>query len=661
MGIMGEPSDPATDRPGTTTRRGRLRELSAPGWLLRLVRPRPAPIPWPSVVRAAVAVGGPLAVGDAVGQLGIALFISMGALSGAIGDRRGPYRLRAAQIGLSGVAGACGLLLGELVHGRGWASVAVLVAFAAACAVVSVLGTLASTASLQALIFAIVAASRPFPPPLWLPPLLYASGAGWALLLALVGLLRDSASPERRLVAGALRALADLADAIGTSGAEEARRALTDALNKAYDALLSGRARAGGRNPAFRRFMAILNRVTPLVEVTVAAMRAGRRLSPDIAAGLRELADALVERRPAATLPLPVPGGPAGPALDETGPAALALRQLADLLTGGPPKAGLPDVARRSVADRARAATDRMISGRPTWFYALRLALCIGIAETFTQLVVEQRSYWVVLTVAIVLKPDFGSVFARAVQRGLGTVLGVLLGAGILAVVAPGPALVACVAVLAAVLPAVIQRHYGIFSVFVTPLVILLIDTLDPHPGGLLQARLVDTLIGCGIVLVFGYLLWPQTFRSRVGQSFATAVDELASYTRTALVPGRPARGTRRRTAYRRLSDLRTVFQQALAEPPPVSSRAAAWWPAIVAMERLADAVTGAAIRLDRGAAPPGQDAVDRLADAVQNLADVVRERGPVSVSALPDEAEPVLGDVAVEVATARAVLSGPG
>jgi len=30
----------------------------------------------------------------------------------------------------------------------------------------------------------------------------------------------------------------------------------------------------------------------------------------------------------------------------------------------------------------------------------------------------------------IILKPDYGSVFARAVQRGIGTVVGAVLGRG---------------------------------------------------------------------------------------------------------------------------------------------------------------------------------------------------------------------------------------
>ena len=46
------------------------------------------------------------------------------------------------------------------------------------------------------------------------------------------------------------------------------------------------------------------------------------------------------------------------------------------------------------------------------------------VAAVISQVLPLQRSYWVVLTVGIILKPDYGSVFARAVQRGVGTVVG---------------------------------------------------------------------------------------------------------------------------------------------------------------------------------------------------------------------------------------------
>ena len=59
--------------------------------------------------------------------------------------------------------------------------------------------------------------------------------------------------------------------------------------------------------------------------------------------------------------------------------------------------------------------------------------------------------------------------------------------------------------------------------------VLFLLDLASPSGSGLVGARLLDTLIGCGIVLVFGYLLWPQTWRAPFDEAMhgaAMALDE---------------------------------------------------------------------------------------------------------------------------------------
>lgn len=269
----------------------------------------------------------------------------------------------------------------------------------------SVAGTIASTASLQLLIYAVVASGQPFPPPVWEPPPLFAAGGGWMLGLTLPGLFRDAASPERPAVAAAISAIADLADAIGT---------LTDSLDAAYDALLAGRIRTGGRSPSFRRFMGLLNAVTPLVESTVAAMRAGRAAQPDLAPRLRAVAAALLARRPLPPLPSSVGAGGAGGSRAEDAAHALHTYQ------------------HPSVRERLGWWLEEVLSGRTTRLFRIRLALCFGAAEIVRSQLHSSRSYGIRLTMAIVLKPDFGSVFARAVQRAVGTVVGAVLGAAIL-------------------------------------------------------------------------------------------------------------------------------------------------------------------------------------------------------------------------------------
>src|ERR1700685_1560530 len=67
--------------------------------------------------------------------------------------------------------------------------------------------------------------------------------------------------------------------------------------------------------------------------------------------------------------------------------------------------------------------------------------------------------------------------------------------------------------------------------------------------------------------------------------------------------PGERSR-LRRRT-YRALSNLRAEFQRPMSEPAPASRRAAAWWPAVVGLEEVMDAVTSTVVAIGRGEPVP--------------------------------------------------------
>jgi hypothetical protein len=90
-----------------------------------------------------------------------------------------------------------------------------------------------------------------------------------------------------------------------------------------------------------------------------------------------------------------------------------------------------------------------------------------------------------------------------------------------------------------------------------------------------------------------------------------------------------------RRRTYRALSDLRAEFQRTMSEPVAVSRRASAWWPAVVGLEEVMDAVTATALEVSRGdlAAPvPGDvravSAVLRAASAAAAVGSPVSEMG---------------------------------
>ncbi|MCZ4611126.1 FUSC family protein [Streptomyces sp. Lzd4kr] len=637
--------------------------LTPPDWLVRNLRAQPAPVNWPAVVRAAVAIALPLAIGLAVDRPSYGALASMGALNGVISDTAAAYRVRIPTIAIPQLFGAVGVTVGALVYGRGWVAVAAVTGVALVSGMISTIGAVASASGLVLLLTCVVGAGLPMPGEWWLAPLLMSGGGLLVLLLALLAWPLRSGVPERAAVADTYRKVAALLTAVDgdTHDYDDARHAVTQSLNQSYDIVLAHRARHHGRSPELARLLAQLNAITPVVEAAPAARLSGIRLPPEIPEAVRHLASA-VETGYTGPIGLkpPVPATETARAVDH------ALRHAAEVVA-------TPDVDPRGIDDRlgrpaalgiraARAARNVALSAA-SWRYGLRLALCIGIAQVLVSIIAVPRSYWVALTITFVLKPDFGSVFSRALLRALGTVAGLVIAAAVLAEVPRGWWDVPVLLILAPLIPALTPRGYGYQTAAITPVILLLSDVLNRQGTGLLLPRLVDSLIGCAIALVAGYLLWPESWHTRVGDRLAGAVEDTARYVEAAFGPDAvdaAARARMRRGLYRDLSAIRTEFQRALTEPPPTGRRAAAWWPLVVAVERIVDATTAARVRVRHGAAPPSTAEVTQVARQLRELAEGVREAETLYEvrTDLTGPAGSVLEPLRQEVAAARAVTS---
>ncbi|WP_427921422.1 FUSC family protein [Streptomyces sp. cg40] len=646
--------------------------LTPPDWLVRNLQPQQAPLNRPAIARAAVAMSLPLALGLATGHTAYGALASMGALSGVIGDTADAYRMRILNIAVPQLFGALGVTLGAAVYGHGWYAVTALTLIALASGMISTIGAVASVSGLLLLLNSVIGAGLPLPGAWWLAPVLMSGGGLLVLLLALLAWPLRSGVPERTAVANTYRTVADLLTTCGddpTAAYDAARQAVTQSLNQSYDLVLARRARHHGRNPELTRLLAQLNAITPVVEAAPAVHQTGRPLPPQIRDAVRDLAHAVETGYTGPTgLDLPTPTSETTRAVDH------ALRHAAEVVTA-------PDVDPRGIDDRlgrpaalriraARAARNVLLSSG-SWRYGLRLALCIGLAQVLVSTVPVPRSYWIALTITFVLKPDFGSVFSRALLRALGTVAGLVIAAAVLSVVPRGWWDVLVLLVLAPLIPALTPRGYGYQTMAITPVILLLSDILNHQGTALLLPRLVDSLIGCGIALIAGYLLWPESWHTRVGDRLAEAVADTAGYVESAFgVPGNPgapgleadpaARARMRRRLYRDLSVIRTEFQRALTEPPPTGRLAAGWLPLVVAVERIVDATTAARVRVKHGAPPPSPAEVTQVALQLRELSQGVRE-SEVLVEVRTDLTGPagsVLEPLRQEVAAARAIAS---
>jgi uncharacterized membrane protein YccC len=626
-----------------------MRAMVVPDWLAEVVRPKPAPLPWPQMLRAALAICVPLAAGLALGDRALGVLPATGGILGVMADTGGPYLNRVKRVASAAVlGGAVGLTVGSLVHGHGWLTVVALVVVAGVSGVLSTFGDIGSLTGLQLLVYTSlgigpVGVLRP----IWHTAAGFLLGVVWALILILPAWLRAPYGQEQRDVAAVYDAVAELLRSVGTDRFTARRQALTTALNTAYDEVLSARSTAFGQNRNRMRLGAALNVSHLLAEAAVACGMAGTRPPPLVMDVLSRLADAIRNGTPPPMIPPPWDDRPTTLTLrDAMADAARALST-----DWRPAKAAEPSPRTgpwRRIRAQAAQLIDEFAGGRLIRLFTLRLMVCMGVAGIVSE-VLPRRSYWVPLTVAIVLKPDYGSVFARALQRGIGTVVGAVAGA-VLLVLVHGAWLLIPFGVLAALLPYGRSRNYGLLATFLTPLVVVLIDLLSPAGWQLAEDRLIDTLIGCAIVLVVGFAPWPMSWYAHLPRQFAqTALDVCAYLEEALLLPGGspgslaegalPARSRMRRSTYRALADLRTEFQRTMSEPPSISRRATAWWPAVVALERVMDAGTATALAISRGAPAPRAGSVRMLCGALRAVSEAAASGTALAAAPeLPDD-----------------------
>jgi len=633
------------------------RGLRAPAWLEELVRTSSPAVPWRDVVRFAVVVPAPLAVAVLIGglqssALGAGVFATMGSLAATLAPQSGPLRVRLRRVAAASLLGGLGLVVGHGLTGGGWQPVLLMAVVSALSALLSSVSGAYSLGALQLLVYTAISSGLVTPLPAVAEVGCFLGGAAWGSLAVLLQARTEATDPDRSAVGAVFTRVAELLESIGTDRSEAARRALTLALNEGYDRVIHARSRSAGRSRELAQLAGVLNAAAPLVEGAVASARAGIAAdSRDIGAA-HALATAVTQRRP-------VLGGRPAPVTDGPTPRR-AVRHGIRLVWH---VVGDPEERARAAVERAERdrrvqlhdLADRTVGNADSRAFVVRLTLCMTVAEVARQLLPVERPYWVVLTVAIVLKPDYGSVFTRAVQRGAGTLLGVLIGSLLLTFLPRDAWVLLPMAVAAGALPWARNGNFGLFSVFQTPLIILMLDLASPSGAQLVGARLVDTLIGCGIVLVFGYLLWPQTWRAPLDDALRSAALALDRFVEAAFDEGPVETRRARRASYRALTELQTQLQRRLAEPPPISTRAAAWWPVIVQLERTSDAVTEAVIAMRSGEPAPDPAQVAVLRKAIRELEVDLRDHR------LPDDAEihadGVLAPVAREVDAARRLV----
>jgi len=313
-----------------------------------------------------------------------------------------------------------------------------------------------------------------------------------------------------------------------------------------------------------------------------------------------------------------------GPATDRsTGPVVANMAQVRLL---GPPRVR-PLAAVRGFTE---VLSEHLTPASPAFRHAVRLAVVVPLLALAGQHLGLGRSYWIPLSAAVVLRPDFAATMTRGVARVAGSVIGVGAIGAVLAVLHPGPgATTALVAVAAWGAFASVQSNYAVGVSFLTGLVLLLASVGQADTLGIAVDRLLDTIIG-GTAALVAYVLWPTWSRSQARQLLARlascqqdyAAAVLARFTVGTGAEAEPATSDRTPPGLRDLArstrlaytDAQAAVARSLAEPPSKRIGADLGPGLLAALRRVTRAVHG--LRTE----PPGDGPVPGAAELASAL-----------------------------------------
>ena len=184
-----------------------------------------------------------------------------------------------------------------------------------------------------------------------------------------------------------------------------------------------------------------------------------------------------------------------------------------------------------------------------------------------------EHSYWILMTVSIMLKPGFSLTRQRNTERIVGTLVGGALG-GVVLWLVPWPEVRFGVLVVFMVVAYSFQRTYYLVTVlFLTAYLLILFHFLGLNYMGVVQERIVDTLLGCAIAFAAGYFLFPRWESEQLTDFMAAALRANLAYLRQLAnrLAGRPLPPNEyrllRKEVYVSGANLAAAFQRMLTEP----------------------------------------------------------------------------------------------
>lgn len=221
-----------------------------------------------------------------------------------------------------------------------------------------------------------------------------------------------------------------------------------------------------------------------------------------------------------------------------------------------------------------RLLRDNLTLRSNTFRHALRVSIATTAGYILSHVLAFGHSYWILLTIIVILKPAYSLSRERNYQRFSGTVLGALLGLLLLWVIKDRTALFVLMLVLMTGAYSFMRTRYLVSVVLMTPYILIMFYLLDTGEFTvILRDRLIDTGIGSVIAFIATFLLVPAWEKEQLKGYMTEALTNSIAYYRhvSAAFTGTSVTETAyklsRKNAFVALANLSGAFSRMLLEP----------------------------------------------------------------------------------------------
>lgn len=206
--------------------------------------------------------------------------------------------------------------------------------------------------------------------------------------------------------------------------------------------------------------------------------------------------------------------------------------------------------------------------------HSARVAIAMMLGYFLTLLFpAGHHSYWVLLTISVIMKPAFSLTRQRNFERITGTIAGGLIGLVIILLV-PDKTVQFVFMVLFMLGTYSAQRvNYIVMVICVTPFVLILFNFLGAGYADVIQERLLDTILGGIIALTTSYLLFPQWESAQLSKPIQAILQANIRYLQL-LLDGLTGRNIdledyklARKDVYVTSANLAAAFERMMSEP----------------------------------------------------------------------------------------------